>query len=165
MRCVALLRAINLAGSRKLVMDDLRTVATDLGLEGAQTLLQSGNLVFSTRTEPAAVEAQLEDALRAVGLDTDVMVRTATRWREVIDANPFASEAERTPSRLQVFACKAPVDLDAVRGVKKERLQANGTELFVLYPDGIGDSKLKLPVPGTGRNWNTVQRIAQALER
>jgi uncharacterized protein (DUF1697 family) len=43
--------------------------------------------------------------------------------------------------------------------------------LYLVYPDGIGVSKLtaaliekKIGVTGTARNWNTAQKIAAALE-
>ena len=44
---VALLRAVNLAGHNKIGMADLKALLVGLGFEDAQTLLQSGNVVFS----------------------------------------------------------------------------------------------------------------------
>lgn len=55
-RCVALLRAVNLGSHNKVSMSQLRTVAGRLGLEDAQTIVQSGNLVFADpreRTPPS----------------------------------------------------------------------------------------------------------------
>ena len=51
----------------------------------------------------------------------------------------------------------------------RERIEAHGRDLYIVYPDGIGRSKLtlalierKLATRGTGRNWNTVLKL-QAL--
>jgi uncharacterized protein (DUF1697 family) len=44
---IALLRAVNLAGYNKVGMADLRELLGGLGFTDAQTLLQSGNIVFS----------------------------------------------------------------------------------------------------------------------
>jgi uncharacterized protein (DUF1697 family) len=49
----------------------------------------------------------------------------------------------------------------------REYFRCGGKQLYVVYPDGIGRSKLtgtlieqKLGTRGTGRNWNTVQKLA-----
>ncbi len=55
--------------------------------------------------------------------------------------------------------------------VGPEQVAANGRELYITYPDGIGTSKLSTNLiekalgkhRGTGRNWNTVLKIAEAL--
>ena len=44
-----------------------------------------------------------------------------------------------------------------------EALAIRGRELFIHYPNGMGDSKLKVPAlkkAGTGRNLNTVMKLA-----
>ena len=49
-------------------------------------------------------------------------------------------------------------------------MRANGRELYIVYPDGIGRSKLTnqliermLGTRGTARNWNTVLKLAAAF--
>ena len=49
----------------------------------------------------------------------------------------------------------------------REIIRHTGRELYIIYPDGIGRSKLtgsliekKLSTRGTGRNWNTVCKLA-----
>jgi uncharacterized protein (DUF1697 family) len=55
----------------------------------------------------------------------------------------------------------------AIKG--REYVRAKGRELYMVYPDGIGRSKLTIAViekalatRGTARNWNTVLKL-QAL--
>ena len=61
------------------------------------------------------------------------------------------------PTRAQARALEA-----AATG--PETVHVAGRHLYIVYPEGIGDSKLKLDVRGTARNWNTVLKL-QALLR
>ena len=119
----------------------------------------------------------LEGALvKEVGLKTPVLVRSAAEWRAALDANPFREEAVSDPSHLVVVPLKAKVEKSAVVELSKaivgrERVKVIGQTLYVVYPDGIGESKLtaaliekKLGVAGTARNWNTAQKVAAKLE-
>lgn len=174
---VALLRAVNLGPHNKIAMKELKALAEALGLVEVQTLLQSGNLVFrSDGGSSAVLENRLEAALREqLGLATSVVVRSAAKWQSAIEQNPFTAEARTDPSHLVLMPLKkAPpkAALSALRGaiVGRERATIVGQDLYLVYPDGIGRSKLttlliekKLGVTGTGRNWNTVQKIAALL--
>jgi uncharacterized protein (DUF1697 family) len=177
-RHVALLRAVNLGGKNKVAMADLRTLLSDLGLEDPRSLLASGNLVFgSAKRSTDQLEALLERETEArLGLATDYFVRTAREWRALVDANPFAAEAEAEPGWLLVLAAKdAPAATrvrllqDAIRG--RERVRAVGRQAYAVYPDGIGRSKLTtavlerhLATRVTGRNWNTVLKLLALVE-
>jgi uncharacterized protein (DUF1697 family) len=51
--------------------------------------------------------------------------------------------------------------------VGREVIRAGGRHLYIVYPDGIGRSKLtnalieqKFGTQGTARNWNTVLKLA-----
>jgi len=118
--CVALLRAVNVAGHQPVAMADLRRLMGDLGFGDAQSLLQSGNLVFGGATGGTArLEERLEREMTArLGLVTDVMVRTAAEWRALVAANPFRAEAERDPARLVVAFLKEPTSAKAVAALR-----------------------------------------------
>jgi uncharacterized protein (DUF1697 family) len=173
---VALVRAINVGG-RKLPMADLRAMFEDLGLATCRTLLQSGNVVFDCgRRDERALERLLAvETLARFELTTDYFVRSASEWRAIIAANPFPEEAERDPGHLLVLPLKGSPSQaaaqslrDAIRG--REVIQLRGATLYAYYPDGIGTSKLTLPIieraldsRGTARNWNTVLKLAALL--
>ena len=166
---IVLLRGVNVGGNRKLAMSDLRTWAEGLGFAGVRTLLQSGNLLLDYEGESAALEQRLESAAAAaLGLSTDFIVRTPEEMEAVIARNPFPEAAEADPSRLLVTFLKQPPAAKAVAAVlaeasrQPEQVRADGREVYVVYPSGAGDSKLKLNfrVPGTARNWNTVRKLA-----
>ena len=171
---IALLRGVNVGGRRAVPMAALRDFAAELGLTHPRTLLQSGNLVFQSDAAPDALEARLEaEAERRLGLATQFMVRTAAAWRAIIAANPFLKAAERDPSHLVIMALKGRPDPAAVEALGaaipgRETLAAHGRELYIVYPDGIGDSRLtgalierRLGLAGAARNWNTARKLAE----
>ena len=179
---VALLRAVNLAGLNRVPMAELRRVAEGVGLGEARTLLQSGNLVFRTptaRTGSTQLEAKLRAATaREVGVDTDFFVRTAAEWAEIVEGNPFPREAKTDPGHLVVLVCSEAPDRKriaaltaAISGPEIVRAAPRaGRHAYVVYPDGIGRSKLTmalvertLGIRGTARNWNTVLKLMAML--
>ena len=160
---IALLRGINVGGNKMIAMSDLRERAERLGLRDARTLLQSGNLVFRSNKSPAQLEALLEKELG----DVTVFVRTAAEWAAMIAANPFPNEAKNDPAHLIVMALKKPADASALVMPGREVARGSGREIYIVYPDGQGTSKLtnaviekKLGTRGTARNWNTVMKLA-----
>lgn len=171
---IALLRAVNLGSRNAVAMADLRDFLARLGLTDPRTILQSGNAVFqSGKQAPAAVERLLEtEAPKQLGLQTDFFVRTGMEWGALVAANPFPEEAERDPAHLVVMCLKAAPDPKAVAALQasiagREVVRAVGRQAYVVYPDGIGRSRLtnaviekKLGTRGTGRNWNTVLKLA-----
>ncbi len=162
---VALLRAVNLGPHNKVSMADLKTLFADLGFANPRTLLQSGNVVFDGKVTGAKLEKQLEDAARkTLGLDTDFIVRTEKEWDEIIKDNPFPKEAKDDPAHLVLMACKdkPPKDIK-ITGAKRERVEVVGKNIYIVYPDGIGVSRLKIGAVGTGRNWNTVLKLASLV--
>jgi len=160
---VALLRAVNVGG-RQLKMNDLKSIAAELGLDGARTFIASGNLLFTSDKDEAALKRDLERALTEhMGKVVEVMIRTADEMREAVAANPFADEP---PNRVvAIFFDRAPAAaaIGAAKNVADERLALGKREIYVHYPGGQGSSKLRLGVkaPGTARNMNSVARLAE----
>ncbi len=159
---VALLRAVNVGG-RKLAMVDLKAIAENLGFEKARTFIASGNLLFASGKKEAEVARLLEDRLKEhMSAEVPVMVRTADEIAAVARANPFA---DQPPAKVAaIFFEKAPPRdiIEQARGIDDEELALGTREIYVHYPSGMGRSKLRLPKPfGTGRNMNTVAKLAQ----
>jgi uncharacterized protein (DUF1697 family) len=170
---IGLLRGINVGGNQMVAMADLREMVTKLGFSDVKTLLQSGNVVFrGARQATAKLERQLEAELeKRLGLNVEIHVRTADEWTAVIGANPFGAEAKKDPGHLLVTCFKAPLDTANVKALQAaitgpEPLRADGRHLYMVFPDGVGNSKAnriidkKLAARGTARNWNTVLKLA-----
>ncbi len=170
---IALLRAVNVGG-RALKMTDLVALAGALSFAEARTLAQSGNLVFETKDAPdAALERRLEAAAEArFGFAIDFVVRSAAEWRTLIAKNPFLDAARDDPSHLLVVPLKTappPGALEALRAAIKgrEEVALTDRDAYLVYPEGIGRSKLTIQVVerylrtrGTARNWNTALKLA-----
>jgi uncharacterized protein (DUF1697 family) len=175
---IALIRGINVGGRQAVAMSDLRDLLTHLGFDGARSLLQSGNLLLSSDARMGAeLESLLEtEAEKRLGLRADFLIRSAREWREVVAHNPFRKQAESDPSHLVVMFLKSAANAKDVKAVQAaitgpETIRADGRQLYIVYPDGIGKSRLtnaliekKLGVRGTARNWNTVLKIAALAE-
>jgi len=154
-------------------MAGLRELFAELGFENARTLLQSGNVVFESRDLTGApLERLLESAAKKrLAVETDFCVRTAKEWKAMVAANPFPRQAKSDPGHLVVMVLKhAPTTenvaalVGAISG--REVVRAAGRHVYVVYPDGIGRSRLtialiekKLDTRATGRNWNTVLKL------
>ncbi len=175
---IALLRAVNVGGTAKMPMADLRALGESLGLKNVRSLLHSGNLVFEAgRKSPAACENLLETACaKAFGLKTDIYVRTQGEIEAVLARNPFPAEARDDPAHLHVLFLRAAPDPKAFKTLQaavkgRETVRGAGREAYIVYPDGAGTSKLTLRLiekhlgtTGTMRNWNTVGKLAASMK-
>lgn len=173
---VGLLRAVNVSGSGVVKMEALRATLTGMGLAGVHSLLQSGNIVFRAEERDAGrLERLLESRLaETLSLRTEVFLRSAGEWDRIMNRNPFAREADEAPAQLVVTALKDPPRPDAWRSLDaaiggRERVRGDGRQAYIVYPDGIGRSRLTLGVierqlgtRATSRNWNTVVRLGGA---
>jgi uncharacterized protein (DUF1697 family) len=161
---VALLRAVNVGGTGKLPMTELKAMCEELGFGAVRTYIASGNVVFTSRKSESAIKAALEKRLHAyAGAPVGVLVRSAAEMAEVLAANPFAKMA---PNRtVAIFLDKAPpaTALADVRGQKTEEIKLGRREIYVHYGDGMGTSKLAIPAAkaGTARNMNTIATLAK----
>src|ERR1700733_2900171 len=95
---VALLRAVNVGGTGKLPMTELRAMCESLGFTNVRTYIASGNVVFASKLSEKSVKAKLEGCLEAyAGKPVGVLVRTGAEVAAALDANPFKSaEPNRT---------------------------------------------------------------------
>ncbi|WP_224815997.1 DUF1697 domain-containing protein [Hasllibacter sp. MH4015] len=164
---IALLRAVNVGGTGKLPMADLRAMAEAAGFTDVRTYIQSGNLVFSSSEEMSVVRAALEQRLAAyAGKPVGILLRTADELQDVLEANPFP-QAE--PSKVGVLFLDAPPPSDTIETVSGkdcEELALGQREVFIHYPSGMGRTKLRLPAlsgmsEGTTRNINTVAKLVK----
>src|SRR5262245_10430491 len=91
---VALLRAVNVGGTGKLPMSELKAMCEELGFGAVRTYIASGNVVFTSRKSEAAIKSALEKRLEAyAGKPLGVMVRSAAEMAQVLAENPFQKAA------------------------------------------------------------------------
>jgi uncharacterized protein (DUF1697 family) len=163
-RYVALLRAVNVGGTGKLPMADVRAICGGAGFTRIETYIASGNVIFESKSAAAKVKAELEARLLAYAKKPmGVLLRTAAEMAAVLKANPFP-KAEPKFTYAIFLDRRPPRDaLDHAAGQDDEEMRLGDREIFVHYPSGMGRSKLRIPVAktGTARNMNTVAKLAE----
>lgn len=149
---VALLRAVNVGGTGKLPMTVLAEMCEAAGFNQVRTYVASGNVVFRSGRPEDQVRSALENPLRAhAGKSMRVVVRTAFEIADALARNPFADSPDNRVMAL-FFDRPLPSDpLDGVTGIRNAQIRLGKRELFVLYPDGIATTRLRIPVRSTAR--------------
>ncbi len=165
---IALLRGINVGGTGLLAMKDLAALCDGHGFANVRTYIQSGNVLFECKLSEDQASRKLEKALaEKMGKPISVMLRTPAELRAILDGNPFSDEE---PAKVAVAFLAGPAPRDALRNLVApggEVVRPGKREIYVYYPDGLGRSKLKLPLAGaaaTVRNINTVAKLVELAE-
>jgi uncharacterized protein (DUF1697 family) len=175
---ISLLRGINVGTAKRVAMADLRKLVEKLGHTNVRTLLNSGNVVFSSPSSDARkAGARIEKALaESTGVSARVLVISAAELAKVVKENPLATIADN-PSRLLVAFLAHAADRSKLQPLLKqswggETLAIGPRAAYVWIPDGIAESQL-FPTIGralknavTTRNWATVLKLQSlAAER
>lgn len=170
-RVAAFVRGVNVGG-KKLVMAEFRQLLTDLGLADVSTVLNSGNAVFASGLDPAELEDRIVAALESeLELRASCLVRTGAELAAVLAAHPFPGLATNGSRMMVLFVSAHPgagvlVEHDPVT-LDPGRVAVGDRVVYQWCPDGV----LAAPdvstfvarrwgVTVTGRNWNTVQKLA-----
>lgn len=174
MRYIALLRGINVGGNTMIKMADLKTALETLGLENVVTYVNSGNIGFDTKkTAEKSLVVKIEKVIEK-GFDksVSVMVREQKDITNIIAANPFDGEFETHKQMHVLFMrekmSKEKEDQLLEQQTEREKFAVVGREIYALLLDGVADSLLgkgfidrKLKISVTGRNWRTVEKLAE----
>ena len=165
---IALLRAVNVGGTGKLPMSDLKDMCVELGFVRVETYIASGNVIFDYHLPSEVVQTKLEKRLRvyaekAIG----VFVRTAAEMRTILEKNPFLDTDPRLTYSFFLNEKPHSSALDGVRGRDGEEIRLGRREIYVHYPKGMGQSKLRIPTAtlGTARNLNTIAKLVEMSSR
>ena len=172
-RYVALLGSINVGGNR-LKMAELREALEREDFADVETVVASGNVLFSHDERPSDGLAEkiayiVKDRF---GIDTFAVVRSRDELAAAIADNPFAGENE--DKFVHTMFLQEPLDRAAFDDFAKdyegpERLAAGTREFFVDFGDGVADSKLgqamrPLKLRSTARNLRSLQRMLDKMD-
>jgi uncharacterized protein (DUF1697 family) len=177
---VSMLRGVNVGGHSRLKMAALKDAYAAIGLTNVHTLLQSGNVMFTSRSKDRQALAKriMQEIERRFDLKIEVLIRTLDEIRTLVVRGPTSPHAD--PSKLLVMFLARVPDAQAQRALLKEykgpeMIEIRGPEVYLYYPDGVGRSKLtnaylenKLDAAGTARNWSTLTKLVElgaTLER
>lgn len=177
MRYVALLGSINVGGNR-LKMADLREALVREDFAEVETVVASGNVLFSHDERPTDGLAEkiahvVADRFR---IDTFACVRSKAELEAALAENPFAGAGEDNFVHVHFLTLQpAASAFDRLAadhaGRGNEKLAGGTRALHVDYVDGAGNTKLtgdfiarRLGCQGTARNVRSIQRMIEAME-
>lgn len=171
---IAILRGINVSGSKKLPMAELRTLLSALSFTEVQTYIQSGNVVFKTAQQTQEkIGSQIAKAIKKqYDYEVPVLVKTIAQWKTAIANNPF-TEADISKQGI-TFLATIPEETTIEVDSKDDRFKIINSEIYLDCPGGFGRTKLtnnfferKLKTQATTRNWKTIYKLlhlAEAME-
>jgi uncharacterized protein (DUF1697 family) len=175
-RYCAFFASMNVGGNR-LKMTDLRDALEREDIEDVETVVASGNVLFSFDERPSDGLSEMlawivQDRF---GFDTFAAVRNADEVRAAFADNPFHGEGE--DKLVHTLFLDAPADpaqfaamVAAYEGRGPERMALGVGEIYVDYVDGVGQSRLtgaflerRLERRITARNMASLKRIHEKM--
>lgn len=176
-RYVAFLGSINVGGNR-LTMAELRAAFESEGFHDVETVVASGNVLFTHEERPTrGLEEKLEMLVRQrFGMKTIAAVRNRDEVAAAISDNPFAGKGE--DKLVHTMLLDRPVDPDqfavfaaANEAYGTEKLAFGDRALYIDFVDGVASSKLTGPLierrlgcRGTARNMRSLARIVAKMD-
>ena len=118
---IALIRGINVGRAKRIAMSELRALVEELGYGDVRTLLNSGNIVFTTpRAAPGNAAGRIEKAIaERLGVSARVTVLSAVELSAAVGGNPLLKIADN-PSRLLVAVLNNTTDRAKLAALLKQ---------------------------------------------
>lgn len=175
-RYVALFGSVNVGGNR-LTMADLRYAFEREEFEDVETVVSSGNVLFSFDDRPTdGLEDLFAHMMRErFDMKSYVAVRTADEIRAGIENNPFRGEGADNMVHTHFLGCQPSAEQFATlfadyEGRGPERMAPGDRSLFIDFADAVGSSRLtgpfmarRLGCEGTARNMRSLARILDKM--
>jgi len=173
MKYISLLRGINVAGQKKILMADLKALYVSLGFCDVLTYIQSGNVIFSSELNEDEIVMLIEKAIsKKYAFDVSVQVRKVEVFEKLITECPFTEfDLLEEGTRVMVtFLATLPSEENVAKLMtyvkEPERLVFHDRHIYLHCPNGYGKTKLsntfiekKLGVSTTTRNWKSVVKL------
>ena len=146
-------------------MAELRRLVESLGFTEVRTLLNSGNVVFTARSNAVrGAAARIERAvLDELGVSARAIVLTADELTEIVDENPLAGICD-DPSRMLIAVFTEPAARAKAEALMQDswepEVMAVGARAAYLWcANGISAGQLAEAVDRTLRNGVTARNL------
>ncbi len=166
---IVLLRGVNVGGNNLLKMKELKQLLEDNNFENVKTYIQSGNIVLSFNQNPSKKVAELIQA--NFGFTPRIMVLSESEFNVAVENNPYQQYEGKF---VHIYFCETTPKTDSIKLEKYTSETENHTlvdNVFYIHaPEGVARSKLVaniescLGVSATGRNLNTVNKLAEMIK-
>lgn len=170
-RYLVMPRGINVGSRNRVPMAELRARLTAVGYSDVTTVLQSGNVIVSTKPDHPDMAGTMQRLLSdEFDVNVPCIIRTAKQVRQALDRNPW-QEVVTDPSRYLVNFLSEKPDPKVAGALlgedhSPEAIAIEGAEIYVWTSDGVKAMTLsyaylekRLGVVATARNWNTLEKI------
>jgi uncharacterized protein (DUF1697 family) len=176
---VAFVRGINVGGNALVKMTELTKAFESLGFKKVVPLLASGNVVFETaKSDPAVLKRRIEEMLaREVGVQSTVILRTASQISELIKSNPFRGRKFSPQMKVQVTflvqETKKNAKFPFLLAAKEFRIvQVSAREICTAVdlstnartPELMRVLEKQFGKDVTTRTWTTIEKVAKVLK-
>lgn len=172
MKYIALLRGIG-PGDPRMRNENLRRVFESLKLSDVQSVISSGNIIFST-SNTNDLEEDIETALYdQLGFHSQTIIRSQGDLKHIIDLQPFGDREHNSkvyllvtflktkPTKLPKLPATSPDGSATLLGFDEQTLALfTATDTTqVKTPDVMLWLEKQFGKQMTSRSWNTIQRI------
>lgn len=173
---LSILRGINVSGQKKILMSDLKQIYEQLDLKKVQTFIQSGNVIFESKSNKLLAE-KIEQKIREnYAFDVPVIIRTMAEMETTIKNNPFLITKGIELDKLHVTYLSEALTVESIKKIKEYNFEPDTfhiieKEIYIHCPNGYGRTKLtntffekKLNVCATTRNWKTSNELLTIMK-
>lgn len=176
---ISILRGINVSGHKPIKMDALKTLFESLNFKNVKTYIQSGNVIFKTKTtKPQDLEKKIAAQIKKeFDFDVPVMVKETNEFTTVFNKNPFLNKRKEDITKLHVTFLSQEPEEAGITKIKEGHYADDefiiiGKAIYLFCPNGYGNTKLsntffenKLKVSATTRNWKTITELVHIAEQ
>lgn len=177
---IAMLRGIG-PGNPQMRNDKLCGVFESLGFEKVQSVISSGNIIFSTKSKSqTALEKKIEDSIqRQLGFHSTTIIRSQKEIEALVELEPFSSAHSQKTYSLVTFLKKQPDTMpmnipysspDGISAILEYDKASNAVfsvsdATTTKTPDVMRRLEKEFGKDITSRSWNTVQRIQKKFSK
>lgn len=166
---ISLLRGINVAGQKKILMKDLRDIYKKLGFWDVSSYIQSGNVIFrSPETNTSQLAQMIKDQIQVkYWFEVEILVITPEYLEDVLNKNPFTEEKMYI---TYLFEKPSEKRLDTIEEKTKlsEEVRVIGSAVYFYCPDGYYGTRISTNffekiywVKATMRNLRTSKKLLE----
>ncbi|MAB58669.1 MAG: hypothetical protein CL524_14150 [Aequorivita sp.] len=166
---IALLRGINV-GNKQMKMADLKILFEELGFADVVTYIQSGNVVFASKSKNGLTEKISKGIQKSFGFEVPVLVKTVSEIEGILAACPFSEEKKKASYfiLLNEPPVKNMVEKVSQETYPDEEFNITDNCVYLFASKGYGVAKCnnnffekKLGVAATTRNYRTLAKLIE----
>lgn len=171
---ISILRGINVSGTKKMIMADLKQHYIAIGFTDVVTYIQSGNVIFKSDVSADKLADVIVKKIQdEYGFMVPVIIRTHNEMVETLKHNIFLHERKEDITKLAVTFLESEAEPEKIITIERDKFMpdefmSHGKEIYLFAPNGFGRSKLtnnffenQLKVRATTRNIKTVNKLIE----